>query len=114
MKKYLVLTALAAALSFQTASAAHYKKRHSRYKRAAVAAAPAAAGAAAAAASAPEQAASAPEDGLPDEPKPQAAAAPEIAAAAYLVQDLPSGQILTGREFDKPVQPAPPPKPHHA
>ena len=106
MKKYLVLTALAAALSFQTASAAHYKKRHSRYKRAAVAAAPAAAGAAAAAASAPEQAASAPEDVLPDEPKPQAAAAPEIAAAAYLVQDLQSGQILTGRDLDKPVEPA--------
>ncbi|MGF6148373.1 D-alanyl-D-alanine carboxypeptidase dacC precursor [Kingella potus] len=105
MKKYLVLTAIAAALVFQTASAANYKKRHHRYKKRAVAAAPAAAGAAAAAA-APEQAASAPEDILPAEPKPQASSAPEIAAAAYLVQDLQSGQILTGKDLDKPVEPA--------
>lgn len=91
MKKTVSLTVLAlcASLSFQTAYAA--KHRHKSSKPAA--AAPV------------EQAASEP-DILPPEPKPQPSSAPEIAAAAYLVQDLQSGQILTGKDLDKPVEPA--------
>ena len=91
MKKTVSLTVLAlfASLSFQTAYAAKH-----RYKsRKPAAAAPV------------EQAASEP-DILPPEPKPQPSSAPEIAAAAYLVQDLQSGQILTGKDLDKPVEPA--------
>ena len=105
MKKYLTVAALAVVLSFQTADAARSKHKYKhRYKRP-VAAATAAAATAAASAVPGENAASEP-DVLPPEPVPQASTAPEIAAAAYLVQDLQSGQILTGKNLDKQIEPA--------
>ena len=105
MKKYLTVAALAVVLSFQTADAARSKHKYkNRYKRP-VAAATAAAATAAASAVPGENAASEP-DVLSPEPVPQASTAPEIAAAAYLVQDLQSGQILTGKNLDKQIEPA--------
>ena len=92
MKKTLIVLALTAAFGLQTANAAKYH-RH----RSAPAKQPA------------EQAASSPEeaqDQLPPEPVPKADTAPEIAATAYLVQDLQSGQILTGKNLDTSVEPA--------
>ena len=35
-----------------------------------------------------------------------APAAPDILATAYLVEDLQSKQILTGKDLDKPIEPA--------
>ena len=54
--------------------------------------------ASAASASAPAPAAPAAQQGAP--------AAPDILATAYLVEDLQSKQILTGKDLDKPIEPA--------
>ena len=105
MKKYLTVAALAVVLSFQTADAARSKHKYTHRYTPPVAAATAAAATAAASAVPGENAASEP-DVLPPEPVPQASTAPEIAAAAYLVQDLQSGQILTGKNLDKQIEPA--------